>query len=259
MIRLEDVSKSYDGKQAVVDRLHLHVRTGEVLILLGASGCGKTTTLKMINRLIEPTTGHICIEGRDNARIDPVTLRRSIGYVFQMIGLFPHMTVAENIGTVPRLLRWPAGRVSSRVAELMELVGLQWDECAHRYPRALSGGQRQRVGFARALAGEPKLMLLDEPFGALDPITRDSLQAEFRRIQRKPALTAVLVTHDIAEALLLADRVAVMRNGRIIRLGTPSELMIDPRDDYVATLFAMPKRHADRIEAIAAQREGTAA
>ncbi|HWB55286.1 MAG TPA: ATP-binding cassette domain-containing protein [Tepidisphaeraceae bacterium] len=251
MIEIDNVSKSYDGDREVVKSICLHVRQGELMVLLGASGCGKTTTLKMINRLVERTSGTIRIDGQDTNQMDVVTLRRGIGYVFQMIGLFPHMTVAQNVATVPKLLGWPNARVDDRVRELLEVVNLPADEFAGRRPRELSGGQRQRVGFARALAAGPKVMLLDEPFGALDPITRDSLQTEFKRLQVKLGLTAVMVTHDIMEALLMADRIAVMHEGQIVGLGTPAELMANPGHEYVAALLEMPKRQADQLEAIA--------
>lgn len=217
------------------------------MVLLGASGCGKTTTLKMINRLIEKSAGTIHVNGCNIDEADVVELRRHVGYVFQMIGLFPHMTIAENVGTIPRLLGWSKERIAGRVAELLELVGLSPRTFAGRFPRELSGGQKQRVGFARALAAAPKVMLLDEPFGALDPITRDSLQEEFKRIQTQLGLTAVMVTHDITEALLMADRIAVMQHGRIVRLGTPAELITDPGDGYVAQLMDMPRRQAKRL------------
>lgn len=251
MIELDHVSKTYDGSRFVVEGISLRVLRGELMVLLGASGCGKTTTLKMINRLVERTSGSLRIDGRDNRETDVVALRRQIGYVFQMIGLFPHMTVAENVATVPRLLGWPRQRIDHRVRELLDMVGLNATEFARRRPRELSGGQRQRVGFARALAAGPKVMLLDEPFGALDPITRDSLQTEFKRLQVELGLTAVMVTHDITEALLMADRIAVMHGGRIIRLGTPAELMADPGHEYVAALLEVPRRQADQLEAIA--------
>ena len=184
-----------------------------------------------------------------------MTLRRGIGYVFQGIGLFPHLTIAENIGVVPRLLRWEPSRIAARVDELLELVSLPPTDYRWRMPDALSGGQRQRIGVARALAAEPKIMLMDEPFGALDPLTRDELQAEFKAIHDRLDLTTVMVTHDMTEALLLADRVAVMREGELVRIGTPSEMLTDPRDDYVAKLMATPKRQADRLEAIAGGAE----
>jgi osmoprotectant transport system ATP-binding protein len=252
MIRMENVDKTFDeGQTFAVHQLSLQVHPGELLALLGGSGSGKTTTLKMINRLVEPSGGTIHIDGVDTARLDPVQLRRGIGYVFQMIGLFPHLTVAQNVATVPRLLGWDKARTARRVDELLEMVGLEAGAYAQRYPSELSGGQRQRVGFARALAAGPKLMLMDEPFGALDPITRDALQVEFRNLQKQLHLTVVMVTHDMTEALLLADRIAVMQNGRLLRVGTPHELMTDPQDAYVAELLQTPRRQADRLEEIA--------
>ncbi len=253
MIRLEGVGKSYDGgARWVVRGVNLHVQEGELLVLLGGSGSGKTTTLKMINRLIEPTEGRVHVAGRDVRDADPVALRRTIGYVFQGIGLFPHLSVAENVAVVPRLLHWNSTRTSQRARELLELVGLPPDQYAHRLPRQLSGGQQQRVGFARALAAEPKVMLLDEPFGALDPVTRDELRDEFLRLRKRLGLTAVMVTHDMTEALLCADRLAVMNAGRLLRVGTPRELLADPGDEFVAALLANPRRQADRLEALAA-------
>jgi osmoprotectant transport system ATP-binding protein len=252
MIELRQVCKQYEGSdQFAVREVSLHIPRGELLVLLGSSGSGKTTTLKMINRLIEPSAGEILIDGQQTAEMDPVALRRGIGYVFQMIGLFPHLTVAENVATVPRLLGWAAERITARVDELLEMVGLEPGTYRDRRPSELSGGQRQRVGFARALAVSPSIMLLDEPFGALDPVTRDGLREEFRRIQRKLGLTAVMVTHDMTEALLLADRVAVMDRGRLLRVGTPHELLTAPGDPYVAQLMESPKRQADQLEAIA--------
>lgn len=255
MIELHSVSKSYDGVHSVVRNVDLHVSPGELLVLLGASGCGKTTTLKMINRLIEPTSGHVIVDGQDTRQCDPVMLRRSIGYVFQMIGLFPHLTISQNVATVPRLLRWSRARIESRVNTLLDLVGLPRREFGHRYPRELSGGQRQRVGFARGLAADPKVFLLDEPFGALDPITRDGLRREFRRIQQSLMVTAVMVTHDIMEALLIADRIAVMQAGRVVRIGTPSELMGNPGHPYVSALLETPRRQAQELEAMAWNRQ----
>jgi osmoprotectant transport system ATP-binding protein len=252
MIQLLQVSKSWDGGDSFAVRdVTLEVAQGRVLALLGGSGSGKSTTIKMINRLIEPTSGSIYIAGQDIRRRDPVELRRSIGYVFQAVGLFPHMTVAKNIEVVIRLRGGPATPDRKRVNELLELVHLPPDEFADRLPRQLSGGQRQRVGFARALATESQVMLLDEPFGALDPVTRDSLQVEFQQLQKALGFTAVLVTHDMAEALLLADVIAVMRGGQVIRQGRPAELLAEPGDEYVATLLETPKRHGELIRRLA--------
>ena len=253
MIVLDHVSKTYDGgKKYSVRDLNLTVPTGTLLALLGASGAGKTTTLKMINRLIEPTEGRLFVAGRDVRDADPVALRRTIGYVFQGIGLFPHLSVAENVAVVPRLLKWQPNRIRERSLELLELVGLPPAQYAGRLPRQLSGGQQQRVGFARALAAEPRVLLLDEPFGALDPVTRDELRDEFLRLRRRLGLTAVMVTHDMTEALLSADRLAVMNAGRLLRVGTPRELLAEPGDPFVAALLASPRRQADRLEALAA-------
>jgi osmoprotectant transport system ATP-binding protein len=254
MIVLEGVSKSHDGKTDAVHDVSFHVPPGQLLVLLGRAGCGKTTTLKMINRLIEPTAGKIRVNGRDVREVDPVELRRGIGYVFQGIGLFPHLTVADNIAVVPRLLHWPVARIQARVEELLELVHLPAKEFGARLPGQLSGGQQQRVGFARALAAGPPVMLLDEPFGALDPITRDELRHEFLQIQRRLGLTAVMVTHDMAEALVSADRIAVMDCGRLVQLGTPHELLTRPANNIVAALMTTPKRQADQLEALASGR-----
>jgi osmoprotectant transport system ATP-binding protein len=257
MIVLEGVSKSFDGGgRFSVHDVSLHVPKGELLVLLGGSGCGKTTTLKMINRLVEPTAGRILVNGQDVRTADPVTLRRGIGYVFQGIGLFPHLNVFDNVAVVPRLLGWPPERIQARVDELLEMVHLPAEEYRGRWPRQLSGGQQQRVGFARALAAGPRVMLLDEPFGALDPITRDGLREEFHQIQRRLGLTAVMVTHDVTEALLCADRIAVMNDGRLLQVGTPRELLNSPANDFVAALMATPRRQADRLEALAAERAG---
>jgi len=252
MIQLDHLSKQF-GEVTAVDDICCEVADGELVVLLGESGCGKTTTLKMINRLIEPSGGAVRVDGSDTRGQDPVALRRRIGYVFQGIGLFPHMTVAGNVAVVPRLLGWPQGRIDERVAELLELVGLPRSAYGDRKPRELSGGQRQRVGLARALAGQPRILLMDEPLGALDPLTRDAMQDEIRRIHHELGLTTVMVTHDMTEALLMADRIAVMRGGRMIRVGTPHELLTEPGDEYVARLMETPKRQADRLEAMVAE------
>lgn len=254
MIVLEQVSKTYDTGQVAVCNVSLQVPTGQLLVLLGGSGCGKTTTLKMINRLVEPTSGRIEVDGQDVLSVDRVQLRRSIGYVFQGSGLFPHMSVAENIAVVPRLLNWSAERIDKRVEELLHLVHLPPGEFRCRMPRQLSGGQQQRVGFARALAAGPKVMLLDEPFGALDPLTRDELRHEFLQIRRQLRLTAMMVTHDMTEALLSADLIAVMNAGRLLRVGTPHELLRHPGNEFVAALLSSPKRQADQLEALVAGR-----
>jgi osmoprotectant transport system ATP-binding protein len=253
VIVLDGVSKSYDGGATYsVRELSLTVPAGSLLALVGGSGCGKTTTLKMINRLTEPTAGRVEVDGRDVRSADPVGLRRGIGYVFQGVGLFPHLTVADNVAVVPRLLGWPPGRVAARVDELLEMVHLPPGEYRGRRPAQLSGGQQQRVGFARALAAGPRVMLLDEPFGALDPVTRDELRDEFLALRRRLGLTAVMVTHDMTEALLSADLVAVMSGGRLLRLGRPCELLTDPGDPFVAELMSGPRRQAERLERLVA-------
>jgi osmoprotectant transport system ATP-binding protein len=234
MIRLESVTKRYGDLVAVHD-LSLDIGEGELCVLVGPSGCGKTTTMKMINRLIEPTSGRIYLDGKDVMAVDPVDLRRRIGYVIQQIGLFPHLTVAENVATVPRLLHWDRRRIRSRVDELLELVGLDPAEFARRYPSELSGGQRQRAGVARALAADPPVLLMDEPFGAIDPITRDRLQGEFLRLQREVRKTIVFVTHDIEEAVRLGDRIAILAQGGILQqYDTPAQILGSPTTPFVA-------------------------
>ena len=254
MIILENVSKSYDGgKSFSVKDVTLHVPPGKLLALLGGSGCGKTTTLKMINRLSDHTSGRVIVNGADVMRTDPVQLRRSIGYVFQGSGLFPHMTVAENIAVVPKLLHWPKERIRARTEALLGMVRLPAEQFRDRLPRQLSGGQQQRVGFARALAAEQKVILLDEPFGALDPKTRTELRGDFLKLRRELGLTAVMVTHDMMEALLSADLIAVMREGRLLQMGSPHDLRTTPADPYVRELIDGPMREMsdlkDRIEA----------
>lgn len=251
MIQLDKVSKKYDktGSYSVQD-VSLRVGRGQVLVLLGGSGSGKTTTLKMINRLIEPSAGSIFIDGQDIRAADVVALRRSIGYVVQGTGLFPHMSVVDNIAVVPRLLGWSAERIRARVDELLALVQLPAGQYRDRLPRQLSGGQQQRVGFARALAISPQVMLLDEPFGALDPVTREELRRDFLALQKRLGLTVVFVTHDMVEALLCADQIAVMNHGCLVQVGTPRELMNRPETDYVAALMAGPKEQTRRLEAL---------
>lgn len=254
MIELIDIGKSYDGGRTwAIEQLSLSVARGQLLVLLGESGCGKTTTLKMINRLIEPTVGRIEIDGQNVLTRDAVALRRGIGYAFQNVGLFPHLTIAENIAVVPQLLGWSRGEIRDRVDELLVLVKLDQQPYRDRLPTELSGGQRQRVGLARALAARPQIMLMDEPLGALDPLTRDSLREEYRRIHQQLGLTTVMVTHDMTEALLLADRIAVISAGRILRLDTPHNLLTAPGNDYVRRLMQSPRRQAARLEALLAR------
>lgn len=249
MIELKNVTKSFGLIRAVND-LSFHVSEGELVALLGESGCGKTTCLRMINRLIDADAGTIRVNGELVADHDPVILRRGIGYVIQGVGLFPHYTVARNIAAVPHLLGWPIDEIDARVDELLNLVNLPPGQFADRMPGELSGGQQQRVGVARALAARPSVMLMDEPFGALDPLTRAELQDEFRQLQQRLELTVVMVTHDVTEALLMADRIAVMHAGELMQIGTPHELLTQAADDRVASLMAMPKVRADRVEAI---------
>ncbi|MGX6447640.1 ABC transporter ATP-binding protein [Patulibacter sp. S7RM1-6] len=233
-LRFEEVTKRYPGAdEATIEALSLEVPAGEICVLVGPSGCGKTTAMRMVNRMIEPTSGRILIDGTPNTDRPAADVRREIGYVIQQTGLFPHRTVADNVATVPRLLDWPKDRIAARTSELLELVGLD-AALGARYPAQLSGGQRQRVGVARALAVDPPLMLMDEPFGAIDPITRERLQNEFLRLQSRHGRTVVFVTHDIDEAIKMGDRIAVMRpGGHLAQYATPAELLLSPADEFV--------------------------
>jgi osmoprotectant transport system ATP-binding protein len=248
MIALERVSLSYDGAARFAVRdLDLDVAQGTFFVLIGESGSGKTTTLHLMNRLLEPTGGSIRVDGVDIRKVDPTVLRRGIGFAFQAVGLFPHLSVAENVGITPRLMGHPLSEIGARVDELLELVHLPPAQFRNRFPGELSGGQQQRVGLARALAAKPRIMLMDEPFGALDPLIRDELAGEYRAIHDALGLTTVMVTHDVTEAFLLADIVAVMRDGRIVQTGTPKELVDAPADDFVRALIDTPRRHAKRL------------
>jgi osmoprotectant transport system ATP-binding protein len=248
-IELTGVSKAFAGGSLAVRNISFSVAAGTFIAIVGSSGSGKTTTLKMINRLIEPDSGTIRVEGQRVDEQEPHALRRRIGYVFQGIGMFPHMSVAENIGITPQLLGWPAEQIKARTLELLDLVDLPRD-FASRLPAALSGGQRQRVGVARALAARPGIMLMDEPFGALDPLTRDALGTSYRRLHERMQLTTLMVTHDVFEAVLLADRILVMREGVIAADGTPHELLGNPPDDDVRALMDMPRRQSERVRSL---------
>ena len=254
MIVLDQVSKRYSSDRAAVDSLSMEIADGEICMLVGPSGCGKTTTLRMINRLVEPSGGRIVIDGEDVTRIDPVALRRRIGYVIQQGGLFPHRRVADNIATVPRLLGWDKDRTSHRVSELLELVGLDPAGYARRYPHELSGGERQRVGVARALAADPPVLLMDEPFGAVDPATRQRLQQELLSLQATLKKTIVFVTHDIEEAARLGDRIAVLSRGaHVEQYDTPAEVLGHPASPFVAD-FVGADREIRRLAVESVQR-----
>lgn len=227
MIKFENISKSY-GQTAILKNISFEIKQGEFVVLIGPSGCGKTTTLKTINRLIEPNDGKIFINGKDITKENPVELRRTIGYVIQQIGLFPNMTVEQNISVVPRLLKYPKQKCKEIVQDLLELVDMPYEENAHKYPSELSGGQQQRIGVLRALAASPTIILMDEPFGALDPLTRDTLQEEIKQIQKKLKKTIVFVTHDMDEALSLADTIIFMDKGKIIQMASPEEMLQNP-------------------------------
>jgi osmoprotectant transport system ATP-binding protein len=248
LIEIRDVSKAYPGSgREGVSHLNLTIHRGEFLALIGPSGSGKTTTLNMVNRLVDADSGTIRIEGQDIRETDPVRLRRGIGYVFQEAGLFPHMTVAQNIAVTPRLLGWDEPRIRARVKELLDLVRLDHDVFSERRSQDLSGGQRQRVALARALAVKPHILLLDEPFGALDPVTREAVANDVREIHQTLGLTTLMVTHDMTEALLLADRIAVMREGTLIQVGSARELVHEPADAFVTQLIETPRRSAQAL------------
>jgi osmoprotectant transport system ATP-binding protein len=257
-ITLDGVGKRYPDGTVAVDALSLDIPAGEVVVLIGPSGCGKSTVLRMINRLIEPTTGRILLDGSDIASVSAVELRRRIGYVIQHTGLFPHQTIRGNVATVPKLLGWPRSRTDARVRELLDLVGLEPDRYAGRYPHELSGGQQQRVGVARALAADPVVLLMDEPFSAVDPIVRIRLQDEFRRLQNTVRKTIVLVTHDLDEAVRLGDRIAVLSNGgKLEQYATPAELLARPANDFVRE-FVGADRGIKRLSVTPVPRESLA-
>jgi osmoprotectant transport system ATP-binding protein len=235
-VEFRHVSYGLAGRPGILDDVSLRVDAGQVFALVGASGSGKTTLLKLVNRLLVPDAGEVCVQGKDTRQWDPIRLRRSVGYVIQEVGLFPHLSVADNVAVVPRLEQWPDDRVAARVRELLELIDLKPDAYANRWPDELSGGQRQRVGVARALAADPPVLLMDEPFGALDPITRRQLQQEFRRIQARVGKCVILVTHDIAEALALGDSIGIMEAGRLIWAGTPQQI-VESNDSRVRLLL----------------------
>jgi osmoprotectant transport system ATP-binding protein len=253
VIVLQGLVKRYASALAL-DGVSLEVARGECVFLVGPSGCGKTTLLKAVNRLVEPDAGSVRVDGRDVRESAPHELRRRIGYAFQEVGLFPHLTVAENVGITPLLLGWGRERIAARVDALLERVELAPAKFRARRPDELSGGQAQRVGLARALAAEPEVLLLDEPFGALDPATRDRLQQSFGGLRRELGLTVLFVSHDMAEALLLADRIAVMDAGRIVQLGTPRELLAAPADARVAALLETPRRQSARVDELLGAR-----
>jgi osmoprotectant transport system ATP-binding protein len=251
MITLRNVNKRFPGGVMAVSNVSFQLEKGETLALVGHSGSGKTTTLKMINRLVTPDDGEIRINGKDLKEWDVTELRRNIGYVIQGIGLFPHLTIEENVGMVPRLKKWPKEKITARVAEMLDMVGLPAKKFADRYPNQLSGGQNQRVGVARALAADPEILLMDEPFGALDPITREELQEEFIGLQKKLKKTVVLVTHDIFEAFRVGNQLAIMKDGRIEQAGHPESIIEHPESDYVSRFIG---RHRDALRLLLTER-----
>jgi osmoprotectant transport system ATP-binding protein len=262
-IILKDLTKNYPGTaKPAVDAVSMEIPAGEIVVLVGPSGCGKTTTMRMINRMIEPTSGTIVIGEEDVNGLDDVTLRRKIGYVIQQIGLIPHLSIAQNVALVPRMLKWDKARIKARVDEMLTVVGLDPEQYRSRYPRQLSGGQQQRVGVARALAADPPIMLMDEPFGAVDPITRGRLQDEFLSLQRTMRKTIVFVTHDFDEALKLGDRIAVLREGsEIVQYDTPERILAQPADDFVSGFIgegaALKRLHFERVDSLTLHEVGS--
>jgi osmoprotectant transport system ATP-binding protein len=249
MIRFEHTGHRYSARDVVLRNVDFEVERGQLLVVIGESGSGKTTLLKLVNRLLEASEGRVLVGGEDVRQRDPIALRRSIGYVFQRFGLFPHLTLAENVAVGPRLSGWKSTEIAARSDELLAELGLPPDVYRSRYPNELSGGQQQRVGLARALAARPGIMLMDEPFGSLDPVTRDQLQLSYRRLHDRLGLTTLLVTHDVVEALLLADRVLVLHQGRVVQVASPSELLAS-REGSVARLLEVPRRQMERLEAL---------
>lgn len=253
MIRFENITKTYGQEINVVTNLNLQVEEGEILVLIGPSGCGKTTTMKMINRLVEPSSGKIFIKGQDISNLDPVELRRNIGYVIQNIGLLPHMTIAENVALVPKLKKWKKEQYLQRVDELLRMVNLDPEIFANRFPGELSGGQQQRVGVIRAMAADPPIILMDEPFSALDPISREQLQDELVRLQEAISKTIVFVTHDIDEAIKIANRICIIKDGIIVQLDTPEQILRHPANDFVKDFVGENRlQKADQLPSIQA-------
>lgn len=248
MIELKNVKKEYDNGFVALKNINLHCNEGEITALIGPSGCGKTTMMKLLNRLNSLTAGSVIINGKDISQVDPVELRRSVGYVIQHIGLFPHMNIARNIGTVPRLLKWDKERIRKRVDELLEMVSLDPDTYRERFPSELSGGQQQRIGVIRALAAEPSVILMDEPFSALDPISREQLQDELVRLQREIKKTIVFVTHDMDEALKIADKIVLMKSGEVVQQGTPEEILRHPANEFVEEFIG--QKRLERFQGI---------
>ncbi|MGY3750302.1 betaine/proline/choline family ABC transporter ATP-binding protein [Vagococcus acidifermentans] len=249
MIKMEHVSMAY-GEHKVIDDFNLEIEAGQLVVIIGPSGCGKTTILQLINRLINPTEGRILLNDVDIQDIDPVELRRGIGYVIQEIGLFPHMTIEQNIEIVPKMLKWPVEKRKARTLELLKMVDMDAETYLNRYPANLSGGQQQRIGVLRALAAEPPLILMDEPFGALDPITRDNLQSDIKKLQKKLKKTIVFVTHDIDEAIKIADVIVLLQDGKIIQADTPDELLSHPANEFVEQFVGKHRLHTGGVEKV---------